>query len=213
MNSISNLNTDKINQRRFSFQGTLQQNLRLGEKHLKNFQDEFAFHVRSSTRLQAKIDEHKDNPRYEKIIPKLKKLLSFYEEDIDGFRHSFNQSLKFNSVDKIIDAIKQSKIANCPHQSELVANSLKKSGANVQRLTMVIKGGKENVYHIFPIVDMLPKANLDKVGTWGKNAVIVDPWSNYSGKAKDVIDYFLRDVFKVDGKKQKVSFMVTQEPF
>lgn len=201
------------NFKNISFEGTRKVNSRLAEEAVKAFHDEFHFRVKSPTRLKAKIDKHEHKLRYEKIMPRLDKLLSFHVEDLADFKHNMKHSGHIDNIEKIKHAIRATKVADCPYQSEIVANYLKEKGADVQRLTMVIKDGKDYIFHIFPIIDLSPKCHLDRIGTWGKNAVIADPWINHTGKASDVINYLLHDVFKVDPEKQKVSFFITKEPF
>ena len=82
-------------------------------------------------------------------------------------------------------------VGNCSDQAILAASYLieKKGIKNVALIACTMKGQNPlnpdaTDQHVFAVVGLDKRADLKDPETWGKNAVIVDPWGNISDQVK-----------------------------
>lgn len=183
------------------------QNLRNGEKVLKEFKQEFPY-IRSNTKINLELFNHKDNADIVSLTPKLKGRAS-----IVGFKIYMMRQQYAGAKDKIgflTSAIKKEKSANCGECAILLHNKLEQKGIKSQNVRFNIHNNvdKSNRNHAFTVFGLDKNADISKPHTWGKNAIIVDGWANIAQKAQDGVDY-LKQLFALNPKEETCVF----EPF
>ena len=104
-------------------------------------------------------------------------------------------------IDEYIAVTKKSapmlEVGNCSEQAILAATFLKEQ-KNINNFALVTAVGVQNKEafdenpikyaflgnsHVFLVLDLAPDAKINDPATWGKNAVVIDPWGDISGPA------------------------------
>lgn len=183
------------------------QNLRSGEKVLKQFKQEFPY-LRSNTRINLELFNHKDNENITSLTPKLKGRAS-----MTGFKIYMMRQQYASAKDKIgflTSAVKKEKSANCAECAILMHDKLAQNGIKSQNVRLNIQNNvdKSNRNHAFTVFGLDKNANISKPHTWGKNAIIVDGWANIAKKAQEGVEY-LKQLFQLNTKEETCVF----EPF
>ena len=118
-----------------------------------------------------------------------------YEKAV-GNRMFLDRTRQNLPIDKFIETTKKSvpllEVGNCSEQAILAATYLKET-KNTDNFALVaaievlnpkafeekpLKYAFEATNHVFLVLDLAPNAKLNDPNTWGKNAVIVDPWGD-----------------------------------
>lgn len=181
------------------------QNLRLGEKTLKDFNGEYPY-FQSSSKLKFKILKHRQNPNYQDIIKNLSNFCSLVNVKIKLMRTGLRTSAnKYNYVRKMV---KNEKIANCGECAFLMSKDLESKNIKHQNIFMCVNDKDGNYLgdnHSFILLGADKNADYTKPSTWGKNAVIVDGWANFVSRAADGLDY-LKQIFNVNQVDRNCEF-------
>lgn len=126
-----------------------------------------------------------------------------YQKSIEN-RMFLDRTRKNLPIDKFIETTKKSvpllEVGNCSEQAILAATYLKET-KNIDNFALVaaievlnpkafvekpLKYAFEATNHVFLVLDLDPDAKLDDPSTWGKNAVIVDPWGDILAPATQI---------------------------
>jgi hypothetical protein len=183
----------------------LTQNLYNGEKVLKEFKSEFPY-IKSNTKYNTIIERHKDDERYAGIIPLLRGQSQLSGLVVYQMRNSYNAQK--NKLGYLKQAVKFLKVANCQECAFLIHDKLDKAGIPSQniRVNFEQKNGFDTTKnHAFTVIGMDKKADFSNPKTWGKNAVIIDGWSNMVTRVREGID-FIKQTFKFDPEKENCVF-------
>lgn len=183
------------------------QNIYNGEKALRRFNSEFPY-VCSNTQYNTIIERHKDDSRYEKLLPIIKGKSCLAGLKLDGIRATYKQTPdKINYLKK---AVKFQKVANCQERSFLIHNELEQMGIKSQniRLNFVPKNDKKiSKNHAFTVIGLDNNAEINNPHTWGKNAVIVDAWANMVKRAAEGIEY-IKTILKFNPEIENCEFSI-----
>lgn len=183
----------------------LTQNLYNGEKVLKEFKSEYPY-IKSNTKYNTIIDRHKDDERYADILPRLRGQSQLSGLVVYQIRSSYQSQP--NKINYLKQAVKFSKVANCQECAFLIHDKLEKAGIPSQniRLNFEQKNGFDTTKnHAFTVIGMNKNADVSNPKTWGKNAVIIDAWSNMVTRVREGID-FIKQTFKFDPEKENCVF-------
>ena len=152
------------------------------------------------------------NSRYEtfstRVNPNIKRKL---EVKIDRTRDIIDMKKRcgFNSYDAVKFAVGETNAANCGEQAFLISDSLNKRGVLNKIVSMEVYKNNTSSYpingHSFCVIGLDSSADITKPETWGKEAVIIDLWSNTVAQAKKAISFF-SDFMNVNKKQNKVIF-------
>lgn len=195
INSINTANTAHKNNNQISFDG-LKENLKIGEKVLKNFQQDFPS-ISSGTYLRLKILQHDDidSPVIDRLIVARRKC----DKNIRSLRVLKAENKPYLSVETYIDKLKSliavNKTANCNEIADLMQYDLINRGVQDSHISMlwVFNENPDRVFdHLFPVFGLKPGARLIDPETWGNNAVIIDGWLKFVKPAKEGLDYILQ---------------------
>lgn len=201
--------------------GSLKANMALGEKVLKNFQDEFG-KLASNTRIDAEIKNLEAMPELSQ--EKMERWVNLYDNKDDAnimvknvrkMAPSKNPEM-FKSYDdymtKLKGAMKEWRAGNCEEHAAVVFDSLKQAGEKPVKLmieffknqdpwTELVFGAKRITNHIFPGIGFAKNADFRVPESWGEEAVAVDAWAGFVKPAKEVPKY-LEQYFMIKPKHQ-----------
>ena len=183
----------------------VKQNLRIGERILKNFQSEYPYVV-SSTKMGLKINKYKDNEKYTPIIDKLGNKIKYYILKILEIR--MHAERIENPVEYLKEAVKVKKASNCGECVAIIADKLKSEKIEYKNIIMSINKKdtfEKRANHAFSVIGMNKNADVSKPKTWGKNAVIIDAWANTVTRAQEGLEY-IKQILKVDSNKDLCSY-------
>lgn len=181
-------------------------NILIGERFLKLFNSSYP-RLHSNSALEFKILKIKDNPRYQKILPKIVEIADkYFNKELSSIRikmykHYFTNlnsfetlSLKINTLKKLIQKYN---CADCGERAEILQYNLLSNGIKAHKITMEVKNksllkrfNNDMNNHSFVVIGMKDGAILTNPKTWGNKAVIVDAWSKICLPAKDALQYF-----------------------
>ncbi len=154
-------------------------NVRLAKEAVNYVKD---MHLKSSTRMELdnpyiayhKTEEYKD-----------------VESAISRINNMRNRNPK-QYIEITTERVPKMGVGNCLDQAILAANYLieQKNVKNVALIACTMKGQNpmdpnDTDQHVFAVIGLDLSANLRDPDTWGKNAVIVDPWGNISDTVKN----------------------------
>lgn len=191
---------------RISFEG-LKDNLRLGEKVLKDFRKEFGY-PHSATFVRAKIIRNSKSTK-PKVIEKLEEVEDVwikYRNEVrelgikENKRPTSMLDLK-NYIDNLKALIKSKKCCNCPQQASIIQFELLKRGEEAHNVIFTFTGDYRN--HICTVFGLKKGANFSNPATWGNKAVIVDAWSGVVKKANEGLE-FLKHYMSFNSQKEKM---------
>lgn len=191
---------------------TLKENLKIGEKVLKEFKQEFPYLV-SHTYTRAKTLQHSEDFRHLYLAYKLQDLASKYKEKIDIMR-SFSKPSNFsnytNYMIKRIKEMQKYKVGNCGDMAEVIQYNFLKENKEAQIIRMDVHDKRTNNFiepknHFFTIVGLKQSAIYENPEKWGNQAVIVDPWANIVMKVQDALEYY-KEFLKINPQKENISF-------
>lgn len=172
----------------------LKTNLRIGQNVLQEFSRDFPKRPRSFTRIDAKILEHSDDPKYKDIIEKLCKLSSKYRSEhqeimMERIYHPYGPKDKFT---RIFDETKEFGYANCDEQAMMIYDKLRKRDITAYNIDMSFINRDDVVKknHIFTVFGVKEGSKVSDIKTWGNEAVVVDAWSNVAMGIKEAEAYF-----------------------
>ena len=138
------------------------------------------------------------NTHYETFFKKPDEEVYFYYTDlIDTTRElvDFKKRQGLTKKEATYEAVKYTGAANCGEQALLVSQKLDELGIKNQVISMNLRLNTKNSYyvtngHSFCVIDADDKMDVNNPDTWGKDAVVVDMWSNTVAKVKDAIEFF-----------------------
>jgi hypothetical protein len=183
----------------------LTQNLYKGEKILKEFKGEFPY-LKSNTKYNVIIDRHKDDSKYESLLPLLRGQSQLSGLVMFQIRNAYNATPK--KLDYLKQAVKYTKVANCQECAFLVHDKLEKAGIPSQnvRLNFEQKNGFDTAKnHAFTVIGMKEDADIANPHTWGKDAVIIDGWSNMVKRVQDGLEY-IKQLFRFNPETENCVF-------
>lgn len=178
-----------------NFCGGLKQNLRIGEKILREFNNEFG-HLESSTKIQTRLNAYKgNNPRFQKLLPALEKKADTLQEEIYDFAFKNMRKRVFLSPEVFIDHLKAimktKQKANCWEDSIIINDMLLKNGQKPSNIEIeVFEGDKLFGKHFTTVIGLKKEAFLTIPETWGSQAVIVDAWKGIVMQAHNALAFF-----------------------
>ena len=182
------------------------QNLRLGEKVLKEFKREYPY-LKSNSMINVRMKRFQVgmkcvakrdgverfaevNRKWQDLAPMLKGKSVVTGFNIFNMRNSY--FLNKNKLDFLTNYMGKEKTANCRECSFVIYDKLKKLGLEPQNVKIeVIDTNLDKVVdnHAFTVFGLSKNADIAKPHSWGKNAVIVDAWSNIVKKSQDALEY------------------------
>lgn len=177
------------------------QNLYKGESVLRDFNTQYPY-LKSNTKYNHLIDLHKNNEQYAKLIPIIKGKSILAGFVLNQIRNTYKQTT--DKITYLKNAVKHQKTANCQECAFLVHNKLSEQGILAQnvRMNFVTKGtDKIPKNHAFTVIGLDKEADITRPNTWGKNAVIVDAWTNTVKRARDGIKY-IKEFFNFNPEKE-----------
>ena len=167
-----------------SFLG-LKENIAYGHKAIAAVKKDFPDGFRSNTYYET----------FEQPVDK--DTLNYYEELMETTRAliDFKKRLGIPSKQATKEVVSETTSANCGEQALLVSQKLDEFGIKNKIITMNVRKNIPNFYyltnsHSFCVIDTADDMNIHNPDTWGKDAVVVDMWSNTVAKVKDAIDFF-----------------------
>jgi|GEM_PF-4765258 len=210
LRGISNTTTIKLAPD-ISFKG-LKENLRLGEQVLKDFKREYP-NVKSNVLVDVKASAHEDDPRYQKLLPRLRKVESVYAKGVNEYRKK-RLLTPYSSVDDYVRELKTDfsagGFANCQARAVVIESELHKRGVTPCNIgvefpdsrTGFVRSSKS---HVFTVFGLKKDARTKEPGTWGQEAVIVDAWAGIVMPAREAIDYY-KILFRHSPAQEDVKF-------
>lgn len=197
-----------------SFYG-LKKNIEIGRKVLSEINNEFNRPMHSHTMVDAKILAHQDDPKFSKVVEKLKTLsqkqMAEHAEILAQRKYSSTGSLD-ETITRVYEDTKKYGYADCNERALVTYEKLSKKGLPAFNLNMIVENANQNgsnsapiKNHIFSIFDVKKGAKISDPKTWGNNAVVVDWWSNTVMGFKDAEEYF-KKVLNFNPEKEKISY-------
>lgn len=191
---INRISIQQNNRKSIQFEG-LKENLRLGEKVLKEFKKEFPA-IRSNTYIKAKLLQNEGKKI--NFSEKLTSIMNKYSLNINEVRKQFDYKRYYTLNQYINDlkiALRTIKHANCGEQADIIQYELLQKGKEAHRIWMKSKTTNKdgcNIFcdHVFTVFDLKKGARVESPKTWGQNAVVVDPWANIVLPAHKAVEYF-----------------------
>lgn len=196
----------------------VKQNLRLGEKVLKDFKQEYPYlksnsminvrmnrfdaNIKDGTKRNGVVYFQKVNRQWQDLAPLLKGKSALTGFNIYNMRN--NSVSAQNKLEYITNYMKIHRNANCRECSFVIYDKLKQIGHEPQNIKLDIidiKTNKPIENHAFTVIGLDKNADITKPHTWGKNSVIVDAWCNIVQKTQDGIEY-MKNLFRVDEKNR-----------
>lgn len=195
----------------------VKQNLRLGEKVLKEFKQEYPYLKSNSMintrmyRFQTNMQEiaKRDgierftevNQKWQDVAPLLKGKSALTGFNIYNMRN--NSASANNQLEYFTKYMKRHRTANCRECSYVIYDKLKQMGQEPQNVKLNIFDKTTNQVdnHAFTVIGLDKNADITNPHTWGKNSVIVDAWCNIVKKSQDGIEY-MKNLFSA-GKDTK----------
>ncbi|MDX2085483.1 MAG: hypothetical protein SFZ03_08855 [Candidatus Melainabacteria bacterium] len=186
------------------------QNLHVGEQVLREIRSEWPV-IPSNTLLEHR--SQRLGNRYDLRSPlhqKLQALFNQYYGWVESGRRLWEQS--FRSVHDFArafyGAIETYPGLNCAECSMLGQLALLKRGIVAHRVKLEgvnpATGEAERTYeHAITVFGLRPGANLEKPGTWGQQAVVLDPWLGVVMPADRALDY-LREELGINAARYKL---------
>lgn len=181
------------------------QNLYAGENILRAFKSEYPY-LNSNTRYSKLIEKHTGNDSYSEIIPYLRGQACLSGFKISQIRNSYNN--RIDKVDKLKKLVKSDKAGNCKECAYIIHDELTKRGIPAEniRLNILDKNGTDKrKNHTFTVFGLSEDAKLSKPESWGKNAIIIDGWTNMVKKAQEGIEY-LKTHFEFNPENEVCTF-------
>ncbi|MDD3013290.1 MAG: hypothetical protein PHC34_06255 [Candidatus Gastranaerophilales bacterium] len=194
-----------------SFEG-LKENLRLGEKVLKEFNGEFG-KPKSNTFINAKILQHQTNQAYIPVIQKISSVSDKYNKEVRSLRNNMTGDYPTldEYINKLKEMVKNTNYANCGEQTNIIQYKLLQQGELPHNIRLLItekttNKKQENLWdHVFTVFGQKKYAHLNFPNAWGNQAVIIDAWSGIVTKAQDALDY-LKQFMCFDPQKHNISY-------
>lgn len=180
-----------------SFYG-IKENIAIGQQALAQVRKDFPNGIKSNTYYETftQTPNHYVLDSYEKAIEETRKI-------VDQKKRQGK-----NDIDATVEAVKITGAGNCGEQARLVSKKLTESGIANEIILMTLRDNKSNYPrdgHTFCVIDTAPNMQIREPKTWGKDAVIVDLWSNTVAKASEALDYFY-SIMQPDKEKNHISF-------
>ena len=167
-----------------SFLG-LKENIAYGYKAIEAVQKDFPIGFMSSTHYET-FSKEKDD-----------RTLCYYQDLIDTTRElvDYKKRLGKSKKEATFEAVKYTGAANCGEQALLISQKLDELGIKNKIISMNIRLNTQNAYyvtngHSFCVIDTDENMDINNPNSWGKDAVIVDMWSNTVAKVIDAIEFF-----------------------
>ena len=174
----------KSNMYNVSFLG-LKENIAYGHQAIAEVKKDFPTGLRSNTYYETFAD------------PVEKDVLYYYQDLILTTRAlaDFKKRQGMSSKQATFEAVNHTGAANCGEQSFLVSQKLDEMGIQNKIISMNIRQNSKfsnfaTGGHTFCVIDTDKNMDINNPDTWGKDAVVVDMWSNTVAKVKDAIEFF-----------------------
>lgn len=183
-----------------SFNGGLKDNLRIGEKVLREFKGEFPA-TKSPTLLRHKMNkmssrlQDRKPERFEELYNSYQKRLMQTRDEIESVLDDVerrNPTLE-NRIKGIERVVQEKGFANCGECANILQFKFIEKGEKAHNVVMSIKDTasgieKKDGDHVFTVIGLSKNAKLDNPRTWGPQAVIVDSWRNMVMGARDALN-------------------------
>lgn len=216
--------TRKNNQ--ISFQG-LKENLRLGERVLKEFKKEYPY-LRSDTFLCLhRYQVRKLGPiKYDGILQNASGAIVGCSKEIKAARTKIKSIFMtseipinfLNYISMIKRYIIANKFANCGEISDIIQVKLLEKGEKSRcvniKITEAVEKRAERGFgdHSFTVFGLKRGAIMTMPNTWGREAVIIDGWSNTVLPAKEALEHF-KCILDFNPKKDTLVFKEDNEAY
>ena len=201
----------------------VKQNLRLGEKVLKEFKQEYPY-LKSNSMINARMNRFQSgmqeiakrdglerftevNRKWQNVAPMLKG-----KSTLTGFNIYNMRNNSVNAKDKleyVTNYMKTHRTANCRECSFVIYDKLKRMGQEPQNVKLDIidvKTNKAVENHAFTVIGLDKNADITKPHTWGKNSIIVDAWCNIVKKSQDGLEY-MKNLFGAGKDSKQFNFV------
>lgn len=192
-----------------------QEDLSLSQDIVKNLN---SMHLQSNTRLVQRIEQREiaaqnGDSRSLKILPKLWDLSYEISDRISQQRDDL-YDYKYNDYNDFADTLRKNvsecKAANCAEQAYLAQAELKSHSKDSKVILAHIhdkttRKHRSNGQHMFLVMGLDKNAKVDEPGTWGQDAIVVDPWSGIVKRANQGLK-MIKDLFRFDNQKEYIVF-------
>lgn len=198
--------------------------LKIGQEIITEFKKEFP-DIRSATQVELTLLNWNDSFSAYVSKESFKEYANSLREKIKIIlprRMRKNIFTNFSDyVGVLRKEIKKLNAANCGEMSDITLYEALKRGKDAKMVgfNIVNKRETETVRyprgisdHVFVVMDMDKKAQVNKISSWGKNAVVVDTWAEIVDTASNAIKTF-KKMFKFDSQKEKISFKIIDEEY
>lgn len=206
--SLDKIPLQSIKAHYLSFKGKseLEKNLTLAEDAL-NYVDDMK--LISTTRWDEKDKKISEEKEIE------------YEYAIEKRRYLDRERVKLSTIDEFIEFTAKKvpllDVGNCAEHAILTAHYLNEK-RNIKNFALVaaispkdpenfkknrIEYGYNSDNHVFVVIGLDEAADLEDPSTWGKNAVIVDPWGDVAGP----VNITINKIKKFTGSHDNIIFM------
>ena len=113
--------------------------------------------------------------------------------------------IESNYVKLLKEVALEYKTANCGELSLFTQELLKNKGINTKLIRCDFNKDSTKANHSFLLAGLSKDAQIDKPKTWGKDAIMIDPWNDFVGRANQGL-IMLQDSFNIKNKKEDISF-------
>ncbi len=171
------------------------------EKMLRFVQEKYG-KPKSSSWLQLKRMQNKDNPKFADLSGRL-------ASKADGYDFAITYR-PYEHVNNNVSGEKPAKdlVGNCDHCAKTVQLEYlfehKKPTANIV-VNVEKADGKGFCNHVFNVSNLEKGADLKDPKTWGKGAIVTDLWAGIAKPADAALSYY-NQLFDIDPAKDKVTF-------
>lgn len=127
--------------------------------------------VYCANRVRDKIDASTTHPDFNDLRADQKE---YYLKELNEIRRpNFRTGSQEEYLFKVINHIKQFKVANCTEFSYLVVDAIRKADPGLNIDVLSIRYGD----HMFVVLDRDQASQINDISTWGSTAVVCDAWS------------------------------------
>lgn len=161
-------------------------------------------------------------PNFINRIELIMKAFSKYDKRLTSLRTDWLKTFYLNKmssnpryydryINRVRKLVKRLKVANCGEKADIIQKELFDRGIKTD--TVVLKFNQPRTYYKNPVESAFQflvfgldnKANINDLSTWGENAIIINPHTNFVGKASDGIEK-LKQFTRFDESTGKCTF-------
>ena len=193
--------------------------IQTAREYLAKFNSEFG-EPKSSTYVCEEIKRAKLNGASEDEMTKLLEKRQQYQKQVKILRKNM-WSQKFSSFEEYTEYLSQyvkdkGTFVNCNETLDLLTSMLQKRGIDSKRVYMhsvdSMGNSTSKAEHVFCVLGLDKNAKISDPATWGKSAVICDPWAKFAKGAKEgLMEY--EKLFTLDKTKHNIIFEECQKSF